>query len=58
MAAFSVKNHTQKELTMKSQHYQHLTLEQRIEIQQCLAHSMSFKGIGSAEILCKPSIAR
>jgi IS30 family transposase len=31
---------------MKNQHYQHLTLEQRIEIQQCLAHGMSFKDIG------------
>lgn len=31
---------------MKSQQYQHLTLDQRIEIQQCLSHSMSFKCIG------------
>ena len=31
---------------MKSQQYQHLTMEQRIEIQQCLSHSMSFKNIG------------
>lgn len=31
---------------MKNPHYQHLTIEQRIEIQQCLAHSMSFKDIG------------
>jgi IS30 family transposase len=51
MAAFSVKNHTQKELAMKSQHYQHLTLEQRIEIQQCLAHNMSFNDIGKR--ICK-----
>lgn len=31
---------------MKNQQYQHLTFEQRIEIQQCLAQSMSFKEIG------------
>ena len=31
---------------MKSQQYLHLTYEQRFEIQQCLAHSMSFKDIG------------
>ena len=46
MAAFSVRNHTGKEPAMKSQQYQHLTYEQRIEIQQCLAYSMSFKDIG------------
>ncbi len=31
---------------MKKQTYNHLTLEQRIEIQECLGHGMSFKAIG------------
>jgi IS30 family transposase len=31
---------------MKKQPYHHLTLDQRIEIQECLSHSMSFKDIG------------
>ncbi len=30
---------------MKNQHYQHLTIEQRIGIQECLSHGMSFKDI-------------
>lgn len=31
---------------MSQQPYQHLTLEQRIEIQECLSHGMTFKAIG------------
>ena len=31
---------------MKHQPYQHLTLEQRIEIQECLSHGMTFQTIG------------
>ncbi len=31
---------------MKNRNYRHLTLEQRIEIQECLGHGMSFKAIG------------
>jgi IS30 family transposase len=31
---------------MKNRTYNHLTLEQRIEIQECLGHGMSFKAIG------------
>lgn len=31
---------------MKHQPYQHLTLEQRIEIQECLSHGMTFQSIG------------
>lgn len=35
-----------KECAMNHQSYQHLTLEQRIEIQECLSHGMTFKAIG------------
>ena len=35
----------QKEKQLKGQDYQHLTLEQRIEIQECLSHGMTFKDI-------------
>ena len=32
---------------MNRQSYQHLTMEQRIEIQECLSHGMTFKAIGT-----------
>ena len=46
MVAFSLRKEVLKQMQNKERKSKHLTLDDRIEIQECLAKGMTFKAIG------------